>query len=724
MAMLYFPSGLAGLLQNKRPFFEAFTRLRDPPSFRRVSLTERPPFTLWSELLRAPFVFVMSSSLPLWLEELASDRPLGFLTPDVNTENAAAAFRRVITGSLRGTADLVEYYRVLRQLCNYHSQDASLDEETTATLLRISDADLMLSRSRLDFVPGVPLPQPWNGRSAAYLLNRLSNNVDEPALLAESEDPPALALATMLAECVPAVSALSLLELGKLSSSNTPIPATEIQDTYDRIASSMSPEKKLDIVRDLGRRLKRGSPPDRLLIAVPTVRLDLMRSGGSNPASQDSPSPRVERGAVRAVSDLIQQRASSARPSSVEENKAYERARETLLLEQRFLACQCAYLATRTNSIPIQLRPCGNDIHHRIKDLNRALSVNSRKVPMLFREVERRLAGLIPAPVQAWLSGSTSGIVILSDLPFEWALVDQWPLCLVRPVSRIPAALTQTDVLIGVLENNLTISRSPERVLILDLIGDQDPIRRYSDHFASASTSLGQKYTYAKPHNAATFRDLLSETSPEIVVLDAHGKYDSARDELWITLPEGNVSVDQLLPDLRVPPVWVLSACDTSVTGALRGCFVRRLLDRGAACVVASLARVDAGTASLFVGRLLTEVLSPGTLLTGKGLDEVIFVTQVTTALLYDPLLPLFRRAERDVSLRRALGGVMQEYFDWASTPRELRTFRESVPWVLGEAIARRGLTKMYVDAQQAGNIRPETLLFTAFGAPGRIGLQ
>jgi hypothetical protein len=67
----------------------------------------------------------------------------------------------------------------------------------------------------------------------------------------------------------------------------------------------------------------------------------------------------------------------------------------------------------------------------------------------------------------------------------------------------------------------------------------------------------------------------------DIVVIDAHGSYERRTELLRIELPEGAVPIDDLIPPRRVPPLWILSACDTSVTGAMRGCFVRKLWQGG-----------------------------------------------------------------------------------------------------------------------------------------------
>jgi hypothetical protein len=124
-------------------------------------------------------------------------------------------------------------------------------------------------------------------------------------------------------------------------------------------------------------------------------------------------------------------------------------------------------------------------------------------------------------------------------------------------------------------------------VLVLDLIEAQDAIRQDSDAFISSSASLGQHYTYASPKTAQEFREVISKNSPSIVVLDAHSSYDHVNDKLYINLKGSNTLLDELLGDAILPPTWILSACETSVVGAIRGSFVRRLLAHGAVCVVA-----------------------------------------------------------------------------------------------------------------------------------------
>lgn len=163
--------------------------------------------------------------------------------------------------------------------------------------------------------------------------------------------------------------------------------------------------------------------------------------------------------------------------------------------------------------------------------------------------------------------------------------------------------MTRLDVLGAALESRCAIdTRDPKRTFVLDLIEGSDEIRSHTDACINVSEGLGQRYTYARPQNAGELQSILAGESFDIVIVDAHGTYDRRTDTLHIGPRERPVPLDDLIPFTRVPPVWILSACDTSVTGAMRGCFVRKLLSLGAICVVATLARVDAFTASMFVG--------------------------------------------------------------------------------------------------------------------------
>ncbi|HET6176088.1 MAG TPA: hypothetical protein VFE61_04090 [Candidatus Sulfotelmatobacter sp.] len=127
----------------------------------------------------------------------------------------------------------------------------------------------------------------------------------------------------------------------------------------------------------------------------------------------------------------------------------------------------------------------------------------------------------------------------------------------------------------------------------------------------------------------------------------------------------------------------------------------------------------------MFVGRLLTDIYHPPVPGMYKSFDQVFFSTQYTTALLYDPLLPLFRQAERDAKVKDALGHVLSNFFAWSAARQidDVRKYRHEIAHFVGEQMLRYGLTRKYAGLVQGGHVKPETLLFTAFGIPGHIEL-
>jgi hypothetical protein len=621
-------------------------------------------------------------------------------------------------------ADLREGYRVIQELLCAAAENQRFRLEDRTTWNALGRSDLIEKRPRLDFIPPFALPQPTEGRAAVYLLNRLSNNVNEPGLMGGGQSEGAGVFPQIFNWSFQACRVLGLFEIGERDPEHLGLRITELENYHSKLTQAdVDPKEKFNLLLELGKGLA-GASPRKTLFTIPVPHLNPARGKVPKSFHLDANHKMNVKPMMRALNDFLAGRdAETAMAGS--DKAAYSRARWTLDTEQRVIACETAWLAGELGAVPFHLHPLPGQLHDALRQLNTALESNSRKISAMFRGVEVALSELLPQGVVDDLAQGDSSVVFFSDLPFEWTLVEGWPVCLTRPVSRIPIGFSNWNILSAALEHPLTLDRRhPEKVLVIDLIEKHDRIRSNSDSFIFASEANAQRYTYASPRDSQEFKTVLAKTEPDIVVLDSHGRYDRGRDQVSILIHGTWVLLDVLLEWSRVPPVWILSACHTSVTGAMRGSFVRHLLERGALCVIATLNRVDAFTASMFVGRLLTEIYNPVT--SGDvTLMDAFFITQYTTALVYDPLLPLFRRAERDAALKEHLGAVMFEFFNWTKgRTLEIRKYREEVAWIMGEAMARHGLTTAYVGSLQAGNVRPETLLFTIFGAPGLIDIE
>jgi hypothetical protein len=725
MTLLQLPSTVGDLKPAQRPFSQAISRVLRLPSFRKVGTDKMLPSEIWDDMRSSALLIVlMGETVPVWLGSLAEQGHVGVLTPSEHVQRELRATSGLHTGLLKGMEDLRESYRVLEELFASASE-GHFDEAVRATCREMTGRDLFGSRPRLEFIPGLPLPPPSNGRPAAYLLNRLSNNVDAPSLMPDAPEGGLTVVPSLYDWCKRACGALALLEMGEPLPSSVDLSRDTLRDHYAFLTDpGVSSKRKYDRLIVLGRRVAGEKPIEEPMCVFPVPRKDLVQGAGPSSVTLDPHSKRATRAAVRALAHFVE---GNRKPSgTLEEIKAYEEAWRTLETEQRLIACQASWLAGGAHAAPIQLTPRPSHLWAALDDLSAALIHNSRKVTQLFQSVELLLARSLPNGLLKHLDAGSAPVIFYSDLPYEWTMLDNWPVCLTRPVSRIPIGFSHWDVLAAALEHEAIIdTKRPEKVLVFTLIEEHDPVRGDSDAFASSSMHLGQHYTYATPKTASEFAEILSKTDADIVVLDAHGGYDAERDELCIELAGKPVDIEELLPPIRVPPVWILSACHTSVTGAMKGCFVRALLRHGAVSVVASLSRVDAFIASIFVGRLLTDIFNPPRPEAYRTFHEVFFVTQYTTALLYDPLLPFFRLAKKDQEVKARLGAVLTEFFNWTrGRELDIRLYRHEIAWFIGEAMLRHGLQSVQIGHAVSGAVKPETLLFSVFGVPSHVTLK
>jgi hypothetical protein len=426
--------------------------------------------------------------------------------------------------------------------------------------------------------------------------------------------------------------------------------------------------------------------------------------------------------AANAVADFIrgQERKEFSAPDAED---VYLTSQHTILQEQRLLACQGTWLSSIDGRVPLQLRPFRGDVPNALKDFLNALDHDSKKVSDLFRMLELTLAASLPDSIVNHVLKQASSVTLCSDYPFEWTLIDDRPLCLYRPTARIPLSMNSWYNLSAALIKPYRLTaRTPGKVLVLDLIEKSDRIRSYSDAFIRTSANIGNRFAVASPKSAQEARQLIEQLSPEIVVIDSHAQYDRAKDAVSVRIDGQWREFSELLPKPPTPPVWIVSACETAQSEALRGCVVRSLLSRGAYAVVATLTRVDAFIASMLVGRLLTDVYQPLPHTKDRSLLDIFFNTQLTTALVYDPLLPLVHKAETDTQIGRQLNYMLRELIQWFSgRPVDPKTYHEEVSTKLTELLLKYNLYNLHRNLDEAGHVRPETLMFSIYGFPDLV---
>lgn len=732
MTILMLPAE-ASALDDQRPVFSAaLHRLTTGPMILRIPGAKQPEKLQWSYLLDAPLiVLLVVKQIPDWGYELAKVKHLGLLTPYDEIVDIARKEPSFHIGLLKGFADLKESYRVLGELIQIHAQDDRLLPETRSLFSRLSSVDLFINRPRLEFIPPIPLPDPEKGRPSAYLINRLSNNVDSPSLspgrATDDVEKTLLALPRLLDYCTASCSLFAGMENRLPFPSELPFSSSEIEEHYNILLGSASQDKKMELWMKIGARLTGDKAlRSRLLISVPTARVDLLKKTFPPTLTEESGHREFMSIKMQVVSDCIANR-SEREYEDKAKKEAYRDAKETLVLGHRLLATHASYISISATAIPLQTPDVGGKLFIAANDLERAFRMRTRKVSKLFREFEIKLADSLPEGLLAHLVLGDSPVFFYSDLPYKWTLLDNFPICLTRPVSRIPVAATSSWLaLTHMTKQRTSISvNHPNRVLVLDLISEHDAVRNFSELFRKVSDDIGQGYVYRKPSNPEELPRIIHDVTPEIVVLDTHGDYQRMFDRLLLYLGDRPTNLGDFIPDEIIPPVWILSACDMAVVGAIKGSMVNQLLERGAMCVVATLGKIDAYAAAVFVGRLLTDIYSPHPHMNFRTLSDVFFISQLTTALLYDPLFPLLRKAQPHTKMSEGLSRVIIDYIKGVSSGEiSLRDIRYKAAEILSECLQTHGLLDQQLATVKSGEVMPETLLFTAFGIPTHVELE
>jgi len=91
----------------------------------------------------------------------------------------------------------------------------------------------------------------------------------------------------------------------------------------------------------------------------------------------------------RALNDSLKGREMKAFKSKLEES-IYKGASDTLVMGQRLISMQTAFLGLETNATPFQAPEIGTKLYPSAKDLNIAFSNRTPKITRLFQDLRER----------------------------------------------------------------------------------------------------------------------------------------------------------------------------------------------------------------------------------------------------------------------------------------------------------------------------------------------
>lgn len=230
----------------------------------------------------------------------------------------------------------------------------------------------------------------------------------------------------------------------------------------------------------------------------------------------------------------------------------------------------------------------------------------------LFRGLQRAISDGFPSELRPLIERSKDGIRIIADAHIEWLDVRGIPLGLRYNVSRIP--VTPGNAFIDTLSSPVPIQSTPEDfrdVLIVSGLQEGDVI---AEQFRVAFEIFGKEWRdqirikWVRVTCRQELIDAINDFEGMMMLFDGHGSHKPDQPGmLW--LGDEPVDVWSLRGEVhRVPPIVILSACDTHAADRNHATVANGFLALGSRSVLGSVFPLHASDAAMFAARLLYRV--------------------------------------------------------------------------------------------------------------------
>lgn len=260
----------------------------------------------------------------------------------------------------------------------------------------------------------------------------------------------------------------------------------------------------------------------------------------------------------------------------------------------------------------------------------------AQKLARLFSDVSLKMSEALPVDFKPILDKPTGHIKLVSDTPLEWMQVRGAPLMLRHDVSRIPSTPGNVFAM-QVLDSRILNLRPDDlkEVLVIRSFEKEDPILPIIER-ALSNPIPGRMKLSIKIIDVHTEEDIVNELNNFegcIVIFDCHGAHDQRQDVGAIMINGKRLEVWNLRGKVRVPPIILLSACDTHPIDRSHASTANAFLMMGAKTVLATLLPINANYAALFIWRLLFRISECVPIVTDE-MDRNIRWTHVVSGLI------------------------------------------------------------------------------------------
>ncbi|ESY22458.1 MULTISPECIES: CHAT domain-containing protein [unclassified Mesorhizobium] len=368
--------------------------------------------------------------------------------------------------------------------------------------------------------------------------------------------------------------------------------------------------------------------------------------------------------------------------SAIIKSEAAQAVLHLRAMETKIQVVAAGLTAASTLSATVRVPPAVNRAQGAIRQLASHARTERIKPPAklvkTFSDVQQSLAKAVGPELCAVIERSRIGVKLITDVPLEWLPLGNLPLMLRKDVSRITT--TPGNLLIGLLARNQLLHLAADAfrtVLVISALDPSEPIANVLlETLAHWGPTYGDKISVkvVKVTTRREFVAALNAFAGAVVVFDGHGTHDPVKGFGTLTIGREDISIWEMRNEIRVPPVVILSACDTQAAARSHATTANAFLNAGAMTVVASLLPVRAYGAAMLIGRLIWRLAEFLPAVTGKRgravLWSEVMAGMLRLQLVYDLLMPLvdqrllIKQQYRDITMQAIFATANREP-DW-----------------------------------------------------------
>jgi hypothetical protein len=272
------------------------------------------------------------------------------------------------------------------------------------------------------------------------------------------------------------------------------------------------------------------------------------------------------------------------------------------------------WAAAATMAAVCRMRPSVNQVTGKVRqfaeNIRSEASTPPHKVRALFEEVQSGLAESLDPRAITLIETVEWGIKVVSDAPVEWLPVGNLPLGLAKDVSRITA--TPADLLLRQLETHewLRIGVNDfSEILVASAFAEGDDEDWITRLIATVPPLERVKIRVVRVASENELIRALNSYDGPLMIFDGHGAHPlNGRAHLKVGTDE--VEIARLDGRVRMPPIVMLSACDTHAAARSTQTVANAMLQLGARTVLATSLPVRFTYAALIAVRLILSIES------------------------------------------------------------------------------------------------------------------